>query len=357
MKLVIGGDISIKSPEAKILFSEKRTKEVFDKKLLDLFRSADEFIVNLECPITDSEIPIKKSGPALKAPFGTGDVLKEIGVTLCCLSNNHIFDYGKAGVIDTFEELNRCQLPYTGYGRNSLDARKNYFLEKDGIKIAVVNVCEHEYTYALPNREGAREYDPYDTTEDIIDAKNKADYVIVIYHGGKEHCEYPSPRLAKLCRSMVKFGADVVLCQHSHCIGVYEKFENGHILYGQGNFHFPFPKKTKEEQDKWDKGLAVVLNIDSTGLKFELVPLIVKGACLCIADSDEKILEKLEERSTIGDEGWYQGFKDFCSGANVYRYVFEGDDIQLKSHFIDCEAHLDVLKEIYKTYNWTNELD
>ena len=33
-------------------------------------------------------------------------------------------------------------------------------------------------------------------------------------------------------------GADVVLCQHSHCIGCYEQYEGAHILYGQGNFHF-----------------------------------------------------------------------------------------------------------------------
>ena len=58
-------------------------------------------------------------------------------------------------------------------------------------KIAVINVSEHEYSYALENRVGARKYDPYDTSDDIVKAKKDADYVIVIYHSWKEHCRYP----------------------------------------------------------------------------------------------------------------------------------------------------------------------
>ena len=37
---------------------------------------------------------------------------------------------------------------------------------------------------------------------------------------------------------MAENGADVVICQHSHCIGCYEEYQGCYILYGQGNFHF-----------------------------------------------------------------------------------------------------------------------
>lgn len=362
MKIVIGGDISIKKDhqKAKEAFANKRTDELFDGKLQDLFHSADEAIVNLECAVTDKNTPIKKFGPNLNAPFGTGDVLKQAGVTLCAVSNNHIFDFGKAGTKDTFAELERCGLPYTGYGKNSADARKDYVIEKEGKKVAVINVCEHEYSYALENREGAREYDPYDTSDDIVNAKKTADYVIVIYHGGKEHCRYPSPRLLKLCRSMVRHGADVVLCQHSHCIGCYEEFEGGHIVYGQGNFHFAWDFPTEEEQKKWSTGLAAVINITKNGLRFSLEPVVMKGICLCLANDGERktLLSDLEERSkSLKDGSWLNKWREFCDSVSYYTDVLQGNNIDMKAHYLDCEAHLDVLKERHKTWNYTNEIN
>ena len=71
---------------------------------------------------------------------------------------------------------------------------------------------------------GSRPFDCYDTIADVREAKANADKVIVIYHGGKENCRYPSPRMRKLTHALVDAGADVVACQHSHCIGFFEDF-------------------------------------------------------------------------------------------------------------------------------------
>ncbi len=354
MKIVIGGDVSIKFFHE--VFAAKETDKAFDKGLQALFHSADETIVNLECAVTDNDTPIQKVGPNLRAPIGTGDVLKEAGVTICALSNNHIFDHGRAGAKDTLDELNRCGLRYTGYGKDVLDARKDLIIEKEGKKIAIINVCEHEYTYALPDREGAREYDPYDTTDDIIAAKKNADYVVVIYHGGKEQCKYPSPRLLKLCRSMVHHGADVVLCQHSHCIGCYEEYKGAHILYGQGNFHFSYLDKDWD----WNTGLAVILEIDDKGLRFAVEPVVLDEPCLRLANEEERaqLLGDLAARSaTIQDGTWIDGWRKFCEEVSWYWDVIQTGKVEYMAHYLDCEAHSDVLKERYKTLNATNEKD
>lgn len=42
----------------------------------------------------------------------------------------------------------------------------------------------------------------------------------------------------KKCRKIVEKGADLVVCQHSHCIGCMEEYDKGTIIYGQGNFLF-----------------------------------------------------------------------------------------------------------------------
>lgn len=358
MRITITGDVSIKQ-DCEQLFYEAKSQELF-RDVIDVFKASDRVLVNLECAVTEKDTPIAKIGPNLKAPLNTAKVLKEVGVTDCGLSNNHIFDYGKPGIIDTLEQLNKYGLNYTGFGDNEQDSRKNLIMTDGKIKVAIIAVCEHEYSYALPNRMGARAYDPYDTNDDIAEAKKTADYVIVTYHGGKEECRYPSPRLVKACRSMIKHGADVVLCQHSHCIGCYEEFMGGHILYGQGNFHFVCKKYEAKEDGgyMWNTGLIAQIDIED-GLKIKFIPSIVDGAGIRLANKEEaeKLLKELDERSqTLKDGTWYEKWRE--KALSWPRYQFVPEDLRQKvGHFIDCEAHLDVCREVYQTYNMTNELD
>lgn len=159
-------------------------------------------------------------------------MLKKMGVTHCALSNNHVFDSGKKGLMDTMTAITDAGMEFMGVGMNYEDSRKNTVFRKDGETVCVIAVCEHEYSYALEDRMGARPYDVFDTPADVRKAKVEYDKVIVIYHGGKEHCRYPSPRLVGVCRNLVDSGADLVLCQHSHCVGCHEVYNASHILYG-----------------------------------------------------------------------------------------------------------------------------
>ena len=127
-----------------------------------MFEDKDFVFANIECAITESENAIKKCGPNLKAPIATAEMLKELGVTLCGLSNNHVFDFGKEGAIDTINAIKAAGLDYTGFGENYEDSRKNYVFEKNGEKICIITVCEHEFSYALDDRMGSRPYDEYE---------------------------------------------------------------------------------------------------------------------------------------------------------------------------------------------------
>ncbi len=355
MRISIGGDISI-TDACRELFAAKKTSELFSD-VTGVFASCDHNIVNLECAVTDKDTPIKKYGPNLKAPLGTIDVLKEAGVTHCSLSNNHIYDFGIPGLKDTISELEKNDITYTGIGKNEIDARKDLIISGEK-KIAVISVCEHEYSYALPDRCGARVYDPYDTTDDIISAKKNADYVVVIYHGGKEHCRYPSPRLMKLCRSMVHHGADVVLCQHSHCIGCYEEYRGAHILYGQGNFHFVYPSGQNHDSDMWCTGLLAVLDF-SDKCEIEFIPTVIDGNGIRLADESEKerLLKELRERSlSLHDGTWKSHWNEFCvENKAMYERPLNPEMTDWFAHGLDCEAHSDVWRELYKTWHVAGE--
>ncbi len=356
MKISIGGDVAV-TKENFTLFDTERVQELFHD-VTDVFNRSDNVIVNLECALTDSDTPIQKFGPPLKGPIRTAETLKKAGVTHCVLSNNHTFDYGKRGLYDTLNALDNAGIAYTGVGENATDARKDMIISDGKIKVAVLSVCEHEYSYALPDRIGTREYDPYDTSDDIVSAKKNADYVIVLYHGGKEDCRYPSPRLLKLCRSMVKHGADVVLCQHSHCIGCYENFEGGHILYGQGNFHFAGDFSWIEDHEMWETGLIVSLNLTEK-CDISFIPVVADDHSIRLAAEPlkTKLLNELAERSEKLKNGdWLTGWQKFCEeNKETYIAPIRDGNYDVFGHYLDCEAHTDVWRELFKTYNWTNE--
>ena len=361
MKTLLLGDFS-PTKTTNPLFREKKIDTLFTDTL-SLFEGNDINMVNFECAITDSEEVIDKFGPGLHCCEEVAQVLKEIGVNYCALSNNHIFDFGKKGFYNTIRALKENGMEVTGVGENEEDARKNLIVEKAGEKIAFVNVCEHEYSYALENRCGCRAFDPFDTMEDIRLAKKGADRVIVLYHGGKEQCEYPSPRLMKLCRAMVKNGADVVLCQHSHCIGAYEKFEGGHILYGQGNYHFVHESK----HANWDTAFAVQYDTKSHKINFVPLKMLSDGITLAKGELAERIMAGFRKRSdSLQDGTWINGWRAFCEEkrepyTKVLRQAFKEDSTERDdhkfAHYLDCEAHTDVWRELFKTANHRNELD
>lgn len=361
MKALLLGDLS-PTEDIDPIFKTKNVDALFGESV-SIFEGNDINFVNLECAITDSENGIKKFGPCLKACRETLETLKEIGVNYCGLSNNHIFDFGREGALDTIRALDELGIGYTGFGESYEDSRRDLVVEKDGEKVAVIAVCEHEYSYALEDRMGARPYDEYDTMSDIRKAKKDADRVIVIYHGGKEHCRYPSPRLRKLCRAMVENGADVVLCQHSHCIGCYEQYEGGHILYGQGNYHFVYV--TRETKPTWNGALAV--KYDTKTNEIEFTPLVNTSTGIDFARGEEKermMREFAERNQSLKDGSWIEGWREFCrETARMYynatqsAYGVKAEDIgdTIFAHYLDCEAHSDVWRELFKTANHRNE--
>lgn len=360
MRMLLVGDIC-PTDVTRALFEKKDAITLFGDTIT-LFENAEVVFGNLECTITDAHEGIHKFGPCLKAPLQTAELLKSVGFDYCGLSNNHVFDFGIKGIRDTMKALDDAGIVYTGFGENYEDSRKNLIIDKNCEKICIITVCEHEYSYALENRMGSRGYDEYDTMEDIKNARMDYDRVIVIYHGGKEYCSYPSPRLRRLCRAMVKNGADVVICQHSHCIGCYEEFDGGHILYGEGNFHFVKPS----DDYGWDTALAMYY--DTRKHEVEFVPLQMKeqGIELAKGDNKKQIMDAFAKRNNqLKTDEWKEGWHEFCLSQKEYYFdvvarALSEDASELDNarfaHFLDCEAHTDVWRELFPTYNATNEM-
>ncbi len=356
MKLLLCGD-TVPTEASAPLFASGDIDGLFGK-ILGVFASYDRVFCNLECALTDSEERINKFGPNLKGPIATAQTLKAAGVTDCGLANNHMLDFGVNGMRSTIAALDAAGVHWVGAGENEIDSRKPLIIEADGKKTAILALAEHEYNYALPDQPGATPFDPFDSLTDIYNAKKNNDYVIVVYHGGKEHCRYPSPRLLKACRGMVNLGADVVVCQHSHIVGCYEHYNDGHIVYGTGNFHFV----KYRDQQSWSEGLVVGLDIADT-LDIRFIPTVQfdTGADLADEASGKAIMDGFWSRSeSLQDGTWVEGWREFCDSvaptyiATVAKAYADPSDPRLLQnfcHYLDCEAHTDVYRELFKTWH------
>ena len=172
------------------------------------------------------------------------------------LANNHIMDHGVDGLENTIKQLDCCNIAYGGVGNNISEAKKENIFEIDGSLVGIYCCAEHEYSIATEENAGANPYDPLESFDDVATLKEKCDIVIVLFHGGKEYYRYPSPNLQRIFRKFAEKGADVVVAQHTHCIGAFEKYNDSYLVYGQGNFIFD-----GGDDEFWNTGMLISLKL------------------------------------------------------------------------------------------------
>ncbi len=292
MKVLIGGDVVPTESNFKYFFSNDFFREL-DPNFQERWENVDIKLFNLECPIGKREElnPIKKSGPNLIAPEMCINGLKSLNPNLICLANNHILDYGVEGLNNTLNLLKDNRISTTGIIENiNSELEAEYFTNGD-VKIGIYNLCETEFCNATDNHSGTNPYKGIETYHNIRKIKENCDFLIIVYHGGKEFYRFPSPELKNRCENFIDFGADFVTCQHSHCIGSEEKYHGGTILYGQGNFIFD-----RRDDEFWNSGLLVELDVDKRGYSVEYV-LLEKSNGLFKISSNNSILNDFYERS------------------------------------------------------------
>lgn len=214
-KILIGADI-VPTKSNYVEFIEGNVETLVGKTMCDLLHEMDFTIFNLEVPLTDVISPLQKCGPNLQALSKTINGIKKLNPYFFTLANNHILDQSVQGLKATMEILNRENIKYAGAGNDLKEASKPFVFEKNGIKIGIYCCAEREFSIATENKAGANPFDPLFSLDHIRLLKKDVNYVIVLYHGGKEHYRFPSPNLQKTCRRIVDSGADLVVCQHSH---------------------------------------------------------------------------------------------------------------------------------------------
>ncbi len=297
MKILISGDFC---PRYRVqnLIDEGKVSEVLSQ-VKQITQTADYSIVNFECPVVIQEAePIAKQGPNLKTNVSGLEAVGYAGFNCVALANNHFYDYGENGVKDTLESLHKLGIDCCGGGVNIDEASEILYKDINGKTLAIINCCEHEFSIATEKKGGSNPLNPIKQFYDIQKAKQHADFVLMIVHGGHEFYQLPSIRMQETYRFFIDAGADAIINHHQHCFSGYEYYHGKPIFYGLGNLCFDQDPIIADET--WNYGYMVTLLLTDTTIQSEIVPYKQCGEKAEVTLLPQNALdEKLEELNTI----------------------------------------------------------
>lgn len=222
---------------------------VWGDALAELERIAPDYrIINLETAVTLSEAWQPKGINYRMSPANV-PCLTAAGLDCCTLANNHILDWGEAGLNETLETLTGSGIAFAGAGRDRASAAAPAVLEaprkgrvlvfafghgSSGVPLGWTALAKAPGVNVLPDLSD-------DTAGRIADEvkgiRKESDLVVVSIHwGGNWGYEVPAQQRA-FARSLIEDGgADVVFGHSSHHPKGIEVYRSRLILYGCGDF-------------------------------------------------------------------------------------------------------------------------
>ena len=318
-RLIIAGDL-FPTGENVSYFAKGDIASLFGEEIVRLFDGADFSVCNLEGSLTDHSERCRKTGPVKVAPTAALAAYKGLGIQCCMLANNHSTDGGNQGMADTLQALDAAGIGHIGAGLNSQSVGHSLVQMVGDVRFGFYNVSETMYNKPTEYSAGAWLYDAYLGCRELAELRRECDYLVVIYHGGIEKFPYPSPEMRKRFHRMADSGADMILAQHTHCIGCEEMYNGSYLLYGQGDFLLKnyLPGVT-------DTGLLLELDVLDG-------PVTIKKHWVRSVDNlfvrldEHPDLPGFAERSEkVKDEAYVLSqFKEFCAGElRLYLTAFK----------------------------------
>lgn len=272
LQMLLLGDISlVDSPIADLpQFSGKKIAPGF-------------CLANLETPVHSPGMrPVSKAGPHLKGRLKSLLAIKEhLPETCFSLANNHMMDYGPAGLDATVAACNQLGSSTVGAGLDLGEAWRPAVVRVDGWRIGIIGCCERTFGAATQTRAGVATLD-IGIHSRIADLKREVDLVIVSIHGAAEMCPWPSPQWQDLLRSFVDAGARLVHGHHAHVPQGFERYRDGVIFYGLGNYLVEPDLWFHRENTLWSLAPQCVIDNERIGIRMQTVECESEGEAVSV---------------------------------------------------------------------------
>jgi len=267
---------------------------IWGDALAELERAAPHArIINLETAVTTAEDAWPGKGINYRMHPDNIPCLTAAAVDCCTLANNHVLDWGYAGLKETLARLDEAGIRASGAGRNEMEASAPATIDlKNGARLLVFAFGMG--SSGVPPQWSARADRPgvsyladlaprtADAVADrILTSKRRGDVAIVSIHwGGNWGYEVPGKHEAFAHRLIDAGAVDVVHGHSSHHPLAIEVYRNRPILYGCGDFLNDYEGIRGHESFRPDLCLMYFPSLDSSSGELvgcALVPLKIRG--------------------------------------------------------------------------------
>ncbi|WP_298624150.1 CapA family protein [uncultured Zoogloea sp.] len=236
LSLIFAGDVMLDDGPGRVVADGRDPLAA----VAPLLAGADYRIANLECPVATIGTPLDNKIYSFRAHPRVLSVLQG-RFDAVSLANNHSGDYGQGAFAETMALLDGAGIRRFGGGRNLVEAHAPLWIERKGLRIAVLGYNEFKPRVfeAGADHPGIAWSEDSHVIADIRAARKAgADLVIPFMHWGWEREPKPSARQRALARRMIDAGAAAVVGGHPHVTQGAELYRGRPIVYSLGNFVF-----------------------------------------------------------------------------------------------------------------------
>lgn len=342
------GDISLADNWHTMKAVGQRANGIYDcidPAIIEELKAADLSIVNNEFVFSDRGTPTPGKGYTFRGKTSNVSMLEVFSADVANLANNHVYDFGEIGLLDTLDTLKNNGIVTMGAGKNIKEASEIQYFVANGKKIALVSATQIErhsnFTKEATETSAGvlKAKDPTRYNQVIREAAANSDYVIANIHWGPEGYYYYAGEQYDLAVAFVEAGADVIIGGHPHRAQGIEFIKDVPVLYSLGNFWFSTGTLyTMIAQIQIDEKGDVAVRVIPC-MQRELTTFILSGE---EADTFYKFMADVSNNVVIDKNGYFYNTADgknesLKDGVN-YQSGLSYGVVNLTNGFADLEG-------------------
>lgn len=266
---------------------------IWGEALAELERAAPAVrIINLETAVTESATHLPKGINYRMSPANS-PCLTAAAIDCCVLANNHVLDWGQAGLEETLNTLAKSGIKTAGAGRTLAEAQAPAVIEVPGKGRVVVFSFGLESSgigrdwAATPDRPGINlllnltDATVRNIAAQVARIKQAGDIAVASIHWGGNWGYNISPNQRQFAHALIdSAGIDVMHGHSSHHVKGIEIYQEHPIIYGCGDFLTDYEGISGYDEYRDDLGLMYFPTLDPTSgrlLNFEMTPTRLKN--------------------------------------------------------------------------------
>lgn len=268
--LAFAGDVNFAERTADRLAADPAT--VFGAAAVGL-ASADLTMVNLETAIATGGEPEPKSF-TFRAPPTALAALRDAGVDVASMANNHAADYGADGIAESLAAIRSSGFPVIGFGADHAAASAPYRALVGRVPVTIFAASQVpdrtlNVWRATADRPGIAAADDPQLVQDVRSAAAAGETVIVFLHWGTEYVSCPDADQQRLADQLAAAGATAVIGAHAHVLqGAGWRDDGTYVAYGLSNYLWW--RSFGNEQD--DNGVLTLAIADRRVVQADFAP-------------------------------------------------------------------------------------